>query len=274
VIEQLPPWHGIVQPPDLVQSMLQVAPALQVVRQPPAGSLQSTSQDVPAAHVVWHWPPGQATVQGCDGEPQAKLQDPRRFGSAPGVQVQLESLQAHCAPGDVGSDLHVTTGPPPPCPPWDGLPPRPVPDVLVAPPCDPAAPPVAKAPPVAAAEPPLPPDADPPVPWGDVALEPPDETDPPNPGLPPWLLVAPALPPVPVELLWLLPQPTVKDTIIPHIARTRIPARIEFLRWLHPSRARVLPKTASSHGQKTGPAYAERSRVPTGSQCGGSRVRI
>ena len=69
--------HGIVQPPVSVQSILQVAPVLQFAWQPPADMLlQSTLQVVLAAHSVVQPPPGQATAQGCAGEPQVKAQVP------------------------------------------------------------------------------------------------------------------------------------------------------------------------------------------------------
>ena len=79
--------------------MLQVAPVLQLVWQPPPGFLQSTLQLVLAAHSVWQPPPGQTTAQGCDGEPQTKSQVPGKDGSAVGVQEQLEPVHEHCAPG-------------------------------------------------------------------------------------------------------------------------------------------------------------------------------
>jgi hypothetical protein len=66
------PWHGIVQAPESVQSTLQVAPGRQFVTQLLPGALQSTLHVVLAAHSVVQPPRGQATSQGCDGEPQAK----------------------------------------------------------------------------------------------------------------------------------------------------------------------------------------------------------
>jgi hypothetical protein len=79
--------------------MLQVAPALQLVWQPPPGFLQSTLQVVLAAHPVVQPPPGQATAQGCDGEPQANSQVLDWDGSVLGMQEQFEPVHEHCAPG-------------------------------------------------------------------------------------------------------------------------------------------------------------------------------
>lgn len=108
--------------------MLQVAPVLQLVWQPPP-DLQFTSQLVLAAQSVWQPPPGHATAQGCDGEPQANSQVPGLVGSVLGVQEQLDPAHEHCAPGLFGSGVHVTTSPvpppvpPPPCPPCEVVPP-------------------------------------------------------------------------------------------------------------------------------------------------------
>jgi len=61
--------------------------------------LQSTLQVVLAAHSVVQPPPGQASVQGCDGAPQANSQLTKKDGSAPGLQEQLAPAHEHCAPG-------------------------------------------------------------------------------------------------------------------------------------------------------------------------------
>jgi hypothetical protein len=235
--------------------MLQVAPVLQLVWQPPPiGFLQSTLQVVLAAHAVLQPPPGQTTAQGCDGEPQANSQVPGLDRSALGVQEQLEPAHEHCVSGY--SVVHVTTSavpppaPPPPCPPCEVVPPRlvlmelpPCPprevspprpvlvELLVAPPDTPpvpGVPPVAMAPPVAPAEPSLTTDVAPPVLPPSI-----DCVTPPAPRLPPSVPMSPPRPPVPPGGFWigLFPHPIARDAAsVPHIARTKTSARIGCLR--------------------------------------------
>jgi hypothetical protein len=122
--------------------MLQVAPVLQFVWQPPPTlpvPLQSTLHVVLAAHSVVQLPPGQATAQGCDGEPQANSQVPGWEKSVLGVQEQLDPVHEHCVSWYFV--VHVTTCPvfppvpPPPCPPCEVVPPRLV--LMDVPPCPP-----------------------------------------------------------------------------------------------------------------------------------------
>jgi hypothetical protein len=123
--------------------MLQVAPVLQFVWQPPPTlpvPLQSTLHVVLAAHSVVQLPPGQATAQGCAGEPQAKSQVPGWDGSVVGIQEQLEPVHEHCVSWYFV--VHVATcpvppppAPPPPCPPCEVVPPRLV--LIDVPPCPP-----------------------------------------------------------------------------------------------------------------------------------------
>jgi hypothetical protein len=94
----LPPLHGILHPPVWAQSILQVAPALQLVSQPPGMVLQSTSQVVLAAQVVLQPPAGQANEQVFPAL-QARSQDAVTAGSALAAQVQLESVQEQVALG-------------------------------------------------------------------------------------------------------------------------------------------------------------------------------
>lgn len=58
-----PPLHGILHPPVWEQSILQVAPALQLVSQLPDRFSQSTSQVELAAQVVLQPPAGQENEQ-------------------------------------------------------------------------------------------------------------------------------------------------------------------------------------------------------------------
>jgi hypothetical protein len=93
------PLHGMRHPPVWVQSMLQVAPGLQVVWQPPGMALQSTLQFVLAAQLVLQPPAGQAKAQFCPGVPQPSSQEAVTAGSALGVQVQLVPVQEQDALG-------------------------------------------------------------------------------------------------------------------------------------------------------------------------------
>jgi hypothetical protein len=75
-IVQVAPWQGSEQLPVCAQSMLQVEPVLQVVWQPPPGSLQLTLHVALAAHSVVQPPPGQDRSHGCDDGPHVNSHVP------------------------------------------------------------------------------------------------------------------------------------------------------------------------------------------------------
>jgi hypothetical protein len=96
--------------------MLQTAPGLQVVWQPPGMPLQSTLQVVLAAQLVLQPPAGQANEQGLAGVLQASSQVPTASGSGLAAQVQLEPVQEQVGPEEDGAE-HITPVAPPLAPP-------------------------------------------------------------------------------------------------------------------------------------------------------------